>query len=95
MEPRTLQVRLVRRQVRQTRPQLSSRQRTQARWRLPPAPSTAAAPSAEALPAVAAPAVESTEDKMDQLAKLKQLLDVQALTQEEFDAQKARILASM
>lgn len=58
-------------------------------------PATAAAPSAEAPPAVAPPAVESTEDKMDQLAKLKQLLDMQALTQQEFDAQKARILASM
>ena len=43
----------------------------------------------------AAPAVESTDDKMDQLAKLKQLLDMHALTQEEFDTQKARILASM
>jgi hypothetical protein len=32
---------------------------------------------------------------MDQLTKLKQLLDMDALTQEEFDAQKARILASM
>ena len=58
-------------------------------------PSTATAPSVEAPPAEALPKVESTEDKMDQLAKLKQLLDMQALTQEEFDTQKARILASM
>lgn len=57
------------------------------------APATAG-PPAEA-PAAAAPPVESADDKMDQLAKLKQLLDIQALTQEEFDAQKARILASM
>lgn len=75
----------------------------------PPAAPAAAAPPAEA-PAAAAPPpaltaevpppdatppVESANDKMDQLAKLKQLLDMQALTQEEFDAQKARILASM
>lgn len=58
----------------------------------PPPPDVAptAAPTAEA-----PPAAESTGDKMDQLTKLKQLLDIQALTQEEFDAQKARILASM
>ncbi len=51
----------------------------------PPAAPPAAAPSAEASP----------DDKMDQLAKLKQLLDMGALTQEEFDAQKARILGSL
>jgi Short C-terminal domain len=64
-----------------------------------PAPDAAAAPteapSTAADPAETPPAVESTADKMDQLAKLKQLLDMQALTQEEFDAQKARILVSM
>jgi Short C-terminal domain len=35
------------------------------------------------------------ETKMNQLAKLKELLDMGALTQDEFDTQKARILASM
>ena len=60
----------------------------------PQAAPAAAAPPAEA-PAAAAPPVQSADDKMDQLAKLKQLLDIQALTQEEFDAQKTRILASM
>src|SRR6476660_5049637 len=52
--------------------------------------------AAQQAPAAAAPAVvESASDKMDQLAKLKQLRDIDALTQEEFDGQKARILASM
>jgi Short C-terminal domain len=59
------------------------------------APAAAAPLPVEAPPTPAPPAVESTGDKMDQLTKLKQLLDMQALTQEEFDAQKARILASM
>jgi hypothetical protein len=58
------------------------------------APPTAEPAVAE--PAAAAPPTqESTDDKMDQLAKLKQLLDMGALTQEEFDGQKARILGSM
>jgi hypothetical protein len=35
------------------------------------------------------------EAQMDRLAKVKQLLDMGALTQEEFDAQKATILARM
>ena len=61
----------------------------------PPAEAPPPAPIAEVPPPAATPPVESADDKMDQLAKLKQLLDIQALTQEEFDAQKARILASM
>jgi len=55
----------------------------------------AAAPPTDPQPTAAAPAEVSADDKMDQLTKLKQLLDMDALTQEEFDAQKARILASM
>jgi hypothetical protein len=55
----------------------------------------AAAPPTDPQPVAAAPAEVSADDKMDQLTKLKQLLDMDALTQEEFDAQKARILASM
>jgi hypothetical protein len=55
------------------------------------APAPAAAP-----PETAAPPVEpSTDEKMDQLAKLKQLLDMDAITKDEYDAQKTRILASM
>jgi hypothetical protein len=51
---------------------------------------------AAAAPAPAAPPVEpSTDEKMDQLAKLKQLLDMDAITKDEYDAQKTRILASM
>lgn len=42
----------------------------------------------------AAPAM-SQEDGMTQLTKLKSLLDQGVLTQAEFDAQKAKILASM
>jgi membrane protease subunit (stomatin/prohibitin family) len=45
-------------------------------------------------PATAA-AAESTDDKMAQLTKLKELLDAGVLTQPEFDAQKAKILESM
>jgi Short C-terminal domain len=61
----------------------------------PEAALTADAPPAAESTAEAPPAVETTADKMDHLAKLKGLLDMQALTQEEFDTQKARILASM
>lgn len=54
----------------------------------PPPPQQAEAP-------IDAPVEESTEDKMEQLKKLKGLLDEGILTQDEFDAQKAKILASM
>lgn len=56
------------------------------------APPPAAPAPAPAAPA-AAPADEST-DRVDQLVKLKELLDSGVLSQEEFDAEKARILAS-
>jgi Short C-terminal domain len=59
----------------------------------------AAAQQAQAAPQpvpVAQPVVEeSMEQKMDQLAKLKQLLDMGAVTQEEYEAKRAPILASM
>jgi Short C-terminal domain len=41
-----------------------------------------------------APAVTSAEDPYGDLMKLKELLDAGALTQEEFDAQKQRILSA-
>ena len=43
-------------------------------------------------PAQAAP---SADDRMDELSKLKGLLDTGVLTQAEFDAQKQKILQSM
>jgi hypothetical protein len=71
----------------------------QAQAAAPQVPPTAEPVVAEAVvaePAAAAPlAEESAIEKMDQLAKLKQLLDMSALTQDEFDVQKAKILASM
>lgn len=59
------------------------------------APAEAARPPDAASTAEAPPTAQSAGDKMDQLTKLKQLLDMGALTPEEFDTQKARILASM
>ena len=62
-----------------------------------PAP-VAAAPAAVAPPVeapAALPVEPSADEKMDQLAKLKQLLDIDAITKDEYDAQKTRILASM
>jgi membrane protease subunit (stomatin/prohibitin family) len=53
----------------------------------------AAQPSPQPEPAAAA--AESTDDKMAQLTKLKELLDAGVLTQVEFDAQKTKILESM
>ena len=50
-----------------------------------------AAPPAEA-PAVEAPSAEAS---MDELTKLKGLLDTGVLTQAEFDAQKEKILQGM
>jgi membrane protease subunit (stomatin/prohibitin family) len=43
-------------------------------------------------PAAPAPAAESTDDMVEQLTKLKGLLDAGVLTQAEFDMQKAKIL---
>ena len=46
----------------------------------------------EAAPEAVAPAAD---DSMEQLAKLKELLDSGALTQAEFDAEKQKILQTM
>jgi membrane protease subunit (stomatin/prohibitin family) len=50
---------------------------------------------AEQYAAQQAPAAPSRDDQFEQLAKLKQLLDQGVLTQAEFDAQKAKILAGV
>jgi hypothetical protein len=52
----------------------------------------AAAPPPVAAEVPAAPTVEPT-DTYGELMKLKELLDAGVLTQEEFDAQKAKVLA--
>ncbi len=49
-------------------------------------------PAAAADPA---PAEPSADDSMEELTKLKELLDAGVLTQAEFDAQKQKILQSM
>jgi hypothetical protein len=54
----------------------------------PPAPAPAPAPGP------AAPAGGVSEDRVDQLVKLKGLLDAGVLSEDEFAAEKARILAS-
>ena len=38
------------------------------------------------------PAAPAAEDPLEKIGKLKQLLDAGAITQEEFDAQKAKLL---
>jgi hypothetical protein len=57
----------------------------------------AAAPPPAPAPAEAAASAEtsagSSEDSFNDLMKLKELLDAGALTQEEFDAEKAKVLA--
>jgi Short C-terminal domain len=55
-----------------------------------------AQPAETAIPAPAAPAEPAppAEDKYTELMKLKELLDAGVLTQEEFDAQKQKILGS-
>jgi len=63
----------------------------------PSAPQQTAAASAPvviqmAAPAPAAPPVQTSVDPMEQLTKMKSLLDAGILTQEEFDAQKTRLL---
>ena len=40
----------------------------------------------------AQPAAPAAEDPLEKIGKLKQLLDAGAITQEEFDAQKAKLL---
>ncbi|KJY33829.1 SHOCT domain-containing protein [Streptomyces sp. NRRL S-495] len=56
-------------------------------------PAPAAAPAAPP-PAAAAPAAPTMEEKLDQLKDLATLKDQGVLTEEEFAAQKARILGS-
>ena len=51
------------------------------------------APGATPLVGVPSPVVEAkSEDPLERIGKLKQLLDAGALTQEEFNAQKAKLL---
>nr|BEK63199.1 hypothetical protein KPHV_04260 [Kitasatospora purpeofusca] len=56
-------------------------------------PAAAPAPAAPP-PAAAAPAAPTMEEKLDQLKDLATLKDQGVLTEEEFAAQKARILGS-
>jgi hypothetical protein len=67
--------------------------RGQAKAEQQQAAAAAAAPPPVAAEAPPAPAEESV-DTYAELMKLKQLLDAGVLTQEEFDAQKAKILAA-
>lgn len=66
--------------------------RGQARAEQQQAAAAAAAPPPVAAEVVAASTVEPT-DTYGELMKLKELLDAGVLTQEEFDAQKAKVLA--
>jgi hypothetical protein len=50
-------------------------------------------PMAEALPAAAAAPEAAAPDSYAELMKLKELFDAGVLTQEEFDAEKTKILA--
>jgi hypothetical protein len=52
----------------------------------PPPPLPAPPPAAQAPP-------ETTAQRIEALSKLKELLDAGVLSQEEFDAQKAKLLA--
>jgi hypothetical protein len=54
----------------------------------------AAAPPPEAAPVEAAPAGDATDDKVAHLKELAELKDQGILTDEEFAAEKAKILAS-
>ena len=53
----------------------------------------APAAPAQAAPPPAAPAAMSESERIDALTKLKDLLDSGVLTQDEFEAQKAKLLA--
>lgn len=64
--------------------QIADLQAQQAAQQAPAPPPAAPAP----------PAAPTGESVVDQLTKLKGLLDAGVLTQDEFDAQKARILAA-
>jgi hypothetical protein len=59
-----------------------------------PTDAVAAAPAAPvaAAPAAAAPAAMSEADRIDALTKLKGLLDSGVLTEEQFEAEKAKLL---
>jgi hypothetical protein len=52
-------------------------------------------PAAAPPPAAAAPAAGPSDEAINKLKELAQLKDQGILTQEEFDAQKAKILAEM
>ena len=52
-------------------------------------------PETEQQTAAADPAAPSADESMEELTKLKGLLDSGVLTQDEFDAQKQKILQSM
>jgi hypothetical protein len=67
------------------------RRRQESRWAQQEAQSYPAAPAPQAAPAPAAPAGESTIDQLKELAELKAQ---GILTEEEFTAQKAKILAA-
>lgn len=58
----------------------------------PPVPPAAPAPTAPAAPVAAEPASTGAADNYDTLMKLKGLLDAGVLSQEEFDAEKQKIL---
>ena len=59
----------------------------------PPAAAPTSAEPATPAPADPAPASPGAADNYDQLMRLKALLDAGALTQDEFDAEKQRILS--
>ena len=61
----------------------------------PNAPAEQPEAEQEAAPADPAPTAPSADASMDELTKLKGLLDAGVLTQDEFDAQKQKILQSM
>ncbi len=55
-------------------------------------PAAVQQPPAQAPPAQPAPAAMSESERIDALTKLKDLLDSGVLTQEQFDAEKAKLL---
>jgi membrane protease subunit (stomatin/prohibitin family) len=58
-------------------------------------PNAPAEPEQQTAAADPTPAVPSADESMEELTKLKGLLDSGVLTQDEFDAQKQKILQSM
>ena len=63
------------------------------KWSQQDQPQQEQAPQYEQAPPPPAPAAPSTDDKLDQLKELGQLRDSGVLTDAEFEAQKAKILA--